>query len=148
MLSYTFFLLSIRGLRSWSFAVEFWYPLYNSLSDERMAFPLMNTLGLSSGVRIAHLIENSFFWTTQKSFVSTGFADLIMPILHILCYNGSLVTWTVATLTTADCSPHYIDRHGPRSKRLFHYYVFSRVPQSRSLAMVVVLSPVYKAVTW
>jgi hypothetical protein len=31
--------------------------------------------------------------TTHKSSVSTGFAKQIMPLLRILCYNGSLVTW-------------------------------------------------------
>jgi hypothetical protein len=34
------------------------------------------------------------------SSVSTGFAEQIMTILYILCYNGSLVTWTVVSLTT------------------------------------------------
>jgi hypothetical protein len=29
-----------------------------------------------------------------------------MPILHILCYNGSLVTLTVVSLTTAKFKPH------------------------------------------
>jgi hypothetical protein len=36
-----------------------------------------------------------------KSSVSPGFAKQIMPILFILCYNGSLVTWTVVSLATA-----------------------------------------------
>jgi hypothetical protein len=41
--------------------------------------------------------------------VSIGFADQMMPILHILCYNGSLVTWTVVSLTTAKFKPHTLD---------------------------------------
>jgi hypothetical protein len=49
---------------------------------------------------IEHIIENVSFCTTQK-FVSTGFSKQIMPILRILCYNGSLVTWTVVSLTTS-----------------------------------------------
>jgi hypothetical protein len=41
------------------------------------------------------------FCSTHTSSVSTGFEEQIMPILHILCYNGSLVTWMVVSLTTA-----------------------------------------------
>jgi hypothetical protein len=37
--------------------------------------------------------------------MSTGSAEQIMPILRILCYNGSLVTRTVASLTTAKFKP-------------------------------------------
>jgi hypothetical protein len=37
----------------------------------------------------------------HKSSVSTGSAEQIMPILHILCYNDCLVTWTVVSLTTS-----------------------------------------------
>jgi hypothetical protein len=43
--------------------------------------------------------------TMQKSSVSTGFAEQIMPILHILRYNGSLATWMVVSLTTAKFMP-------------------------------------------
>jgi hypothetical protein len=32
---------------------------------------------------------------------SIGFAKQIILILHILCYNDSLLTWTVVSLTTA-----------------------------------------------
>jgi hypothetical protein len=39
---------------------------------------------------IQHVIENSSFCPTHKSSVSTGFAEQNMPILRILCYNGSL----------------------------------------------------------
>jgi hypothetical protein len=44
---------------------------------------------------IQHVIENSSLYTVYKSSGSIGFAKQIMPILRILCYNGSLVTWTV-----------------------------------------------------
>jgi hypothetical protein len=47
------------------------------------------------------LLKNSCFCTTQKSYVSIGFAEQIMPILYILYCNGCLVTWTVISLTTA-----------------------------------------------
>jgi hypothetical protein len=39
-----------------------------------------------------------------KSFVNTGFAKQIMAVLRILLYNGSLVTWTVVSSTTANFS--------------------------------------------
>jgi hypothetical protein len=39
------------------------------------------------------------------SSVSTGFAEQIMPILRILCYNGSLVNGTVVSLTTVKFKP-------------------------------------------
>jgi hypothetical protein len=45
------------------------------------------------------------FWTIYKSSVSPGFAKQIMPILFILCYNGSLVTWVVVSLATAKFKP-------------------------------------------
>jgi hypothetical protein len=64
---------------------------------------LVNMLGLSSSVRIAHI---ACYWkfslcTIYKFSVSTGFSEQIMPILRILCYNGRLVTWTVVSLNTA-----------------------------------------------
>jgi hypothetical protein len=52
-----------------------------------------------------HITEHSSLCTIRKSSVSTGFAEQIMPILRVLCYNGSLVSWTVATLTTAKFEP-------------------------------------------
>jgi hypothetical protein len=54
---------------------------------------------------LQHVIENSSFCTTHKSSVITGFAEQIMPILRILCYNGSSVPWTVVSLTTAKFKP-------------------------------------------
>jgi hypothetical protein len=40
-------------------------------------------------------------YTSPLSSVSPGFAKQIMSILRILCYNGSLFTWTIVSLTTA-----------------------------------------------
>jgi hypothetical protein len=54
---------------------------------------------------IQHVIENSPFCAIYKSLVSPGFAKQIMSVARILCYNGSLVTWTVVSLTTAKCKP-------------------------------------------
>jgi hypothetical protein len=48
------------------------------------------------------LLKMSSFCTIHKSSVSTGFTEQIMPILRILCYNGSLVTRTVVGLSTAN----------------------------------------------
>jgi hypothetical protein len=60
-----------------------------------------------SRVRIAHIAcyWKFFLCATYKSSVSTGFTVQIMPIFHILCYNGSLVIWTVVSLTTAKFKP-------------------------------------------
>jgi hypothetical protein len=54
-----------------------------------------------------HVIENSSFCAIYeyRSSVSPGFAKQIMPILFILCYNGSLVTWMVVSLTTTKFKP-------------------------------------------
>jgi hypothetical protein len=51
--------------------------------------------------QIKNVIQNLSFCTTQKSYISTGFTEQIMPILRNLCYNGSLVAWKVVSLTTA-----------------------------------------------
>jgi hypothetical protein len=82
--------------------------LCNILSDEKMGLSLINMLGLSSSVRITHtqhVTENFSFCTTYKLSVSTGSAKHVMSILHILCYNSSLVTWTVVSLITAKFKP-------------------------------------------
>jgi hypothetical protein len=50
---------------------------------------------------IHHVTEKCSFCTTHKSSVNTVFAKQIIPTLRILCYNGSLVSWTVVSLTTA-----------------------------------------------
>jgi hypothetical protein len=67
----------------------------------------MSMFGLSSHVHFAHTAcyWKVFFCTTRRSSVSSGFTEQIMPILRILCYNGSLVTWTVVRLTTAKFIP-------------------------------------------
>jgi hypothetical protein len=54
---------------------------------------------------IEHVIENSSLCTIYKSSVSTGFAKQIISVLPILCYNSSLVTWTVVSLTSAKFKP-------------------------------------------
>jgi hypothetical protein len=54
---------------------------------------------------IQHVIENSSFCTIYKSSISTGFAKQIMPILRILCYNGSVVILTVVSLNTVNFKP-------------------------------------------
>jgi hypothetical protein len=69
------------------------------------------------------LLKTFPFALHANPLVSTGFAEQIMPILRILCYNGSLVTWTVVSLTTAKFKPLYYwtvselyyDRHGQSS---------------------------------
>jgi hypothetical protein len=48
-----------------------------------------------------HVIENSYLCPIYKSSVSPGFAKQIMSILLILCYNVSIVTLMVLSLTTA-----------------------------------------------
>jgi hypothetical protein len=64
----------------------------NILSDEKMGLSLVNTLRLCQVyVTQHHAIENSSYCTVYKSSVSPDFAKQIMPILRILCYNGSLV---------------------------------------------------------
>jgi hypothetical protein len=71
-----------------------------------MGLALMNVLGFSSSVYISHYVAcYSSFCTTHQSSVSTGFTEQIMPVLRILCYNGSLVIWTVVNLTTAKFKP-------------------------------------------
>jgi hypothetical protein len=43
------------------------------------------------------LLKYSSFCTIRKCSVSTDFAEHVMPSLHVLCYDGSLVTWMLAT---------------------------------------------------
>jgi hypothetical protein len=62
-----------------------------------MVLSLMNMLFCQ--VYVSHIILKILLHYT-KSSVSTGFAKQIMLILCILCYNGSLVTRTVESLTT------------------------------------------------
>jgi hypothetical protein len=53
------------------------------------------------------LLKNSCFCITHKSSVSTGFTEQIMPILLILGFNGSLVTWTAVSLPPPSLSLLY-----------------------------------------
>jgi hypothetical protein len=77
--------------------------MYNPLWREDGFFPYDYALSLSS-VRVAHIPHHwKFFlqhYTLCKFFVIPGFAKQITSILLILCYNGSLVIWTVVSLTT------------------------------------------------
>jgi hypothetical protein len=69
-----------------------------------MSLSLMNMLGLSSSVRIAHIASYWKFFLLHYMQVLC-FTEKIMPILRILCYNGSLVTWTVVSLTASKFKP-------------------------------------------
>jgi hypothetical protein len=73
--------------RRWVFSYEYAWPFV------KCTFHLYN------------VIEKSSFCTVYKSSVSPDFAKQIMSILLILCYNGSLVTWTVVSLTTPQFKP-------------------------------------------
>jgi hypothetical protein len=59
-------------------------------------------LWLCLAFRIAHVTCYLKFLILHynKSCASTGFGKHIMATLYILCYNGSLMTWTVVSLTT------------------------------------------------
>jgi hypothetical protein len=72
-----------------------------------MDLSLMNMLGLCQvyASHIEHITENPSLCTIYKSSVSTGIAKQNMSILLILRYNGSLVTWTVVSLTTVKFKP-------------------------------------------
>jgi hypothetical protein len=81
-----------------------------------------------------------------------------MSILRILCYNGSLVTWTVVRLTTTKFKPIIFslislfvagtDRTVNVSSTIICSVVGEMWPRSCSLATAVILSPVYTAVAW
>jgi hypothetical protein len=59
-----------------------------------------------SSVRTAHIACYwKFFPVHCKYSVSTGFAKQTMPILRFLRYNGSLITSTVLSQTTAKFKP-------------------------------------------
>jgi hypothetical protein len=68
----------------------------------------MNILCLSSSVRIAHIAcyWKSFPLHCIKVLCQYKLARQTMPILRSLCYNGSLVAWTVVRLTAAKFTPH------------------------------------------
>jgi hypothetical protein len=54
---------------------------------------------------IWHLTDNYSFCSIHKFPLSPGSKKQIMFISGILCYNGSLVTWTVISLTAAKFKP-------------------------------------------
>jgi hypothetical protein len=54
-----------------------------------------------SSVRIAHIAYYCKFFLLHYACKSS----VIMPILRIICYNGSLVNWTVVRLTAAEFKP-------------------------------------------
>jgi hypothetical protein len=71
----------------------------------------------------------SSFCTTHKSSVRKGFTEQIMPILRILCYNGSLVTWTVVGLTTAKFKPLGDKQNDPKA---LHWYITDLIENDAS----------------
>jgi hypothetical protein len=88
-------------------------------THDQIIFPLLNPFGISpyeyawpfvkrTFRTYSTLLKNSCLCTTHKSFVSTGFAEQIMPILHMLCCNGCLFTWTVVSLTTSKFKPLFM----------------------------------------
>jgi hypothetical protein len=118
----------------------------------------MNMVGLLSSVRISMLLKILPF----ALHTSRGFAKQILPILLILCYNGSLVISTVVTLTAVKVKSLIFPMSGfalsytataNHTSNVSSIIVCSLVaeettyPPSRCLAMAVVLSPVYTAVT-
>jgi hypothetical protein len=70
---------------------------------------LSNFLTLDRQVKCTYrtysMLLKFFLCTIYKTSVSTGFAKQIMPILRILCYNDSLITWMVVSITTAKFKP-------------------------------------------
>jgi hypothetical protein len=60
-----------------------------------------------SSVHIANMAGywKYFLLYTYKSFLCPAFSKQIMPLVLILCYNGSLVTGTVVSLATAKFKP-------------------------------------------
>jgi hypothetical protein len=58
------------------------------------------------------MLKNSSLCIIYKSSVTTGIAKQMMRNILILCYNGSLVTWTVVTLTASKIKPHIFSVSG------------------------------------
>jgi hypothetical protein len=77
-----------------------------------MGVSLMNMLWPFVKCTFPRVVENSSLCTTHTSSVSRGFAEQIMPNLRILCYNGSLVIWTVVSLTAAKLKPFVFSMSG------------------------------------
>jgi hypothetical protein len=77
--------------------------LCNILSNEGIALYLISILSL---VKCTHHTYNMLLKILHfTKYTSPGFAKQIMNILHILCYNGRLVTWMVISLITAMFKP-------------------------------------------
>jgi hypothetical protein len=72
-----------------------------------MSLSLTNMLSLWQVYisHIWHVIYNFSLCTIFKSPLSPSFAKQIMSLLLILCYNGSLVTWTVISLAPTKFEP-------------------------------------------
>jgi hypothetical protein len=71
-----------------------------------MSLSVMYILGVCQVyiLHTQHVIENSSFYKTLCS-VSPSCAKQIIPILFTLCYNSSLVTWMVVSLTAVKLKP-------------------------------------------
>jgi hypothetical protein len=82
-------------------------PITSSLTRGGVCLIWIRFASPLSSLRIAHIAcyWKYFLCTIYKPSVSPGFAKQIMSSLLILCYNGSLVTWTVVSLTTAKFKP-------------------------------------------
>jgi hypothetical protein len=66
--------------------------------------PATNRLSYGA-THIQHVIENSFFCTTRKSSVSTGFTEQIMPVLGILMLQWQLSHLNILKLDHAMIKP-------------------------------------------
>jgi hypothetical protein len=55
--------------------------------------------------RTYSMLVKIFFCTIYKSSVIPSIAEQVIPILRNLCYNDSLITWTVVSLTTFKFKP-------------------------------------------
>jgi hypothetical protein len=81
--------------------------LCNILSDEKMGLPLMYMLGFLSSVHFATIACYWKFFLLHyiQVFCQYGLCRADQTILRVLCFNGSLVTWKVVSLTTAKFKP-------------------------------------------
>jgi hypothetical protein len=82
--------------------------LCNTLSDEKIGLSVMNTLGL---VKCTYLtcsvllkILPFALYTSPQSVQALQSRSCLSHVSYLL-YNGSLVTWTVISLTTANFKP-------------------------------------------
>jgi hypothetical protein len=77
-----------------------------AMSDEKTSLSLMNTLSLSSSVRITHIACYRKFCPLRYIQVLCQYRLCRADHAYlILCYNGSLVTWTVLSSTNAKFVP-------------------------------------------